>query len=86
MKELANYILQFGNLNQQQIALITNRTTELEIKKNDYFVEAGKCSTKSFSFWRVFYVFAITTTKAKKSQSISLTKTICLQAHTKANL
>ncbi|WP_026997690.1 Crp/Fnr family transcriptional regulator [Flectobacillus major] len=42
MKELVNYILQFGNLNQQQIDLITSKTTELEIKKNDYFVEAGK--------------------------------------------
>lgn len=42
MKELIEYILQFGNLNQQQINLIGNRVTEIEIKKDVYFIEAGK--------------------------------------------
>ena len=42
MKEFIEYILQFGNLNQQQIDLITNKATELELRKDDYYWEAGK--------------------------------------------
>ena len=42
MKKLIEYILQFGNLNNQQIDLITSRATEKELRKDDYFVEAGK--------------------------------------------
>jgi CRP-like cAMP-binding protein len=42
MKELIEYILQFGHLNKQQIELITSKTTEKELRKDDYFVEAGK--------------------------------------------
>jgi len=42
MKELINYLLQFGNLNQQQIDLITSKTKEIELRKDDYFIEAGK--------------------------------------------
>ncbi len=42
MKELIEYILQFGNLNKQQIDLIKSKTTEKELRKNDYFIEAGK--------------------------------------------
>lgn len=42
MKELIEYILQFGNLNKQQINLITSKATELELRKNEYFSEAGK--------------------------------------------
>jgi CRP-like cAMP-binding protein len=44
MKAFINYVLQFGNLNQQQIDLITSRATELELRKDDYFSEAGKIS------------------------------------------
>lgn len=42
MKELIDYILQFGNLNQQQIELITSKVTEIKLRKDDYFSEAGK--------------------------------------------
>jgi CRP-like cAMP-binding protein len=42
MKELIQYILQFGNLNTQQIDLISNKTTELDLPKGAYFSEAGK--------------------------------------------
>ncbi|MBT1705775.1 Crp/Fnr family transcriptional regulator [Chryseosolibacter indicus] len=42
MKELINYVLQFGNLNQQQIDLITSKATELQLQKDAYFSEAGK--------------------------------------------
>jgi CRP-like cAMP-binding protein len=46
MKELVNFILQFGNLNQQQIDLIKEKATELELLKDEYFSEAGKISTQ----------------------------------------
>ncbi|MBT2622648.1 Crp/Fnr family transcriptional regulator [Chryseobacterium sp. ISL-6] len=42
MEELIKYILKFGNLNKHQIDLITSKATELQIKKDEYFVEAGK--------------------------------------------
>lgn len=42
MKELIEYILQFGNLNKQQIDLITGKATELKLSKENYFSEAGK--------------------------------------------
>lgn len=42
MKELIEYILQFGNLNEQQIHLIKNKGSEKELRKDDYFSEAGK--------------------------------------------
>ena len=42
MEQLIKYILQFGNLNKQQIELIRKNVTETEIKKDDYFSEAGR--------------------------------------------
>lgn len=42
MKEFIDYVLQFGNLNQQQIDLITSKATELELFKDDHYWEAGK--------------------------------------------
>lgn len=42
MKELIEYILQFGTLNKQQIELISRKATEKEHPKNEYLVEAGK--------------------------------------------
>ena len=41
MKEFIDYVLQFGNLNKQQIDLITNKAT-LELRKDGYYWEAGK--------------------------------------------
>tara|TARA_R110002033_G_scaffold43050_2_gene84494 strand:+ start:4780 stop:5340 length:561 start_codon:yes stop_codon:yes gene_type:complete len=41
MKELVNFLMQFGNLNQQQIDLIKSKTSKLELKKDEYFIEAG---------------------------------------------
>lgn len=46
MKQLIDFLLQFGNLNDQQIELIKSKTTELEIKKDGYFSEAGKIPDK----------------------------------------
>ncbi|TCD02123.1 Crp/Fnr family transcriptional regulator [Pedobacter frigidisoli] len=42
MKELIAYILQFGNLNQHQIDLISKKATLLALRKDEYFSEAGK--------------------------------------------
>ncbi|QES88968.1 Crp/Fnr family transcriptional regulator [Rhizosphaericola mali] len=42
MKELIEYILQFGNLNQQQIELINKSVVVKELRKDEYFSEAGK--------------------------------------------
>lgn len=42
MEELIAYILQFGNLNKQQIDLITSKVKEIELGKDVYFSEAGK--------------------------------------------
>ncbi|MDE1191481.1 MAG: Crp/Fnr family transcriptional regulator [Arachidicoccus sp.] len=42
MEKFIEYILRFGNLNKQQIELITSKATETELRKDKYFVEAGK--------------------------------------------
>ena len=42
MKEFINYILQFGDLNKQQIDFLTSKAKMLELRKDDYFSEAGK--------------------------------------------
>lgn len=42
MKSLTTYILQFGDLNQQQLDLIASKATEIELQKDEYFSEAGK--------------------------------------------
>ena len=44
IKELMNYLLQFAHLNQQQIDLIESKGVFKEIKKDEYFQEAGKIS------------------------------------------
>lgn len=46
MKELINYILQFGNLNKQQIELLLEKAKESELDKGEYFSEAGKIVRK----------------------------------------
>lgn len=42
METVINYLLQFGNLNPQQIDFITKKGKELTFNKDDYFSEAGK--------------------------------------------
>jgi len=46
MKELIDYILQFGILNQQQIDLILKKATEITLNKDQYFSEAGMISRR----------------------------------------
>jgi len=42
MKEFIEYILQVGNLNQRQIDFISKKATETELRRYEYFAEAGK--------------------------------------------
>lgn len=42
MEILINYLLQFGDLNQQQIDLIKRKVVAKEIRKEEYYHEAGK--------------------------------------------
>lgn len=42
MEALINYLLQFGNLNKPQIELIKSKVVFKEIKKDEYYHEAGK--------------------------------------------
>ncbi|MCE7053454.1 Crp/Fnr family transcriptional regulator [Algoriphagus sp. AGSA1] len=42
MDEFIDYLLQFGNLNQQQKDLILRKAQVIELQKDDYFWEAGK--------------------------------------------
>lgn len=42
MEEMIEYMLRFGNLNKQQIDLIVSKAQPRELKKEDYFSEAGK--------------------------------------------
>ncbi|MFL9846006.1 Crp/Fnr family transcriptional regulator [Flavobacterium rhizosphaerae] len=44
MSEFINFLLQFGNLDQQQIDLIKSKSTNLLLEKGDYFWEEGKSS------------------------------------------
>ena len=42
MEQMMDYILQFGQLNQQQINLIKSKAAIQQIKKDEYYHEAGK--------------------------------------------
>lgn len=46
MEALINYLLNFGNLNQQQIGLVKSKGLIKEIKKDAYYQEAGKIPTE----------------------------------------
>lgn len=39
---MTNYLLQFEQLNEQQLNLINRKAKMMVLKKNEYFVEAGK--------------------------------------------
>jgi len=42
MEEFINYVLQFGNLNKHQTDFILSKAKVAEIRKDEYFSEAGK--------------------------------------------
>ncbi len=59
MEKFIQYVLQFGNLNQQQIDFVAGKVTELNLQKDDFYWEAGKV-VKQVGFLtegviRVFY-------------------------------
>jgi len=59
MEQFIDYVLQFGNLNKQQIDLILSKATEIELRKDEFYWEAGK-TVKQIGFLvsgviRVFY-------------------------------
>jgi CRP-like cAMP-binding protein len=59
MEKFIEYVLQFGNLNKQQIDLIKSKAGEIELRKDDFYWEAGK-TVKQIGFLtdgiiRVFY-------------------------------
>jgi len=45
-EKLIRYLLQFGDLNAQQIELIKSKVLPLRLTKEDYFSEAGKISKR----------------------------------------
>src|SRR5688500_15624322 len=49
MKELMEYVLRFGSLNPQQIELISSKATELNLRRDEYYLEAGKIA-QQFGF------------------------------------
>jgi len=46
MEKMINYLLQFGSLNDHQVALIGKHATELLLHEGDYFSEAGKVANR----------------------------------------
>lgn len=42
MEKFIDFVLQFGNLNKQQIELIISKATDLELQKDELYWEAGK--------------------------------------------
>jgi len=59
MEKFIDYVLQFANLNKQQIDLIASKGTSLELRKDEYYWEAGK-TVKQIGFLtegviRVYY-------------------------------
>jgi len=59
MDEFIDYVLQFGNLNKQQIDLIISKGTALKLRKDEFYWEAGK-TVRQIGFLiagviRVFY-------------------------------
>ena len=46
MEELINFLLQYGSLNKVQIDLITKKSKEVVLRKDEYFSEAGKLTRK----------------------------------------
>lgn len=46
MESLITYLLQFGSLNRQQVNLIKDLATPLNLDRDEYFAEAGKIANK----------------------------------------
>jgi CRP-like cAMP-binding protein len=46
MEKIIDYLLHFGSLNDQQVALIKKHAIELLLHEGDYFSEAGKVANQ----------------------------------------
>jgi len=46
MEQLIDYLLQFGQLNEKQIALVKAKANNIFLSKNAYFSEAGKIASQ----------------------------------------
>jgi len=46
MKEFFDFILRYGNINEQQAEFIASKSTAIEITKDGYFSEAGKIAQR----------------------------------------
>ncbi|MBC3539009.1 Crp/Fnr family transcriptional regulator [Rufibacter sediminis] len=46
MEALIDYLLQFGQLNQQQVDLVKSKARVVDLKKDGYFSEAGKIANQ----------------------------------------
>jgi len=79
MEKLIEYILHFGNLNQQQIDFIKSKATELELKKDDYFSEAGKIPKYIGFVLEGVFRFCYYNNKGEEITSILLAKTALFQ-------
>ena len=80
MKDLITILLQFGNLTTQQIDFIKSKTTELELKKDGYFVEAGE------TFEQVaFIVEGVLRISYYNNKGEEITKYFCAENHFIAN-
>ena len=80
MEELIAYILKFGNLNQEQVKLISSKCHQIKLKKQAYFSEAGKVPRQvGFILNGVIRVFT-TMTKVKKSLTLLYISSILLMS------
>lgn len=70
MEALINLILQFGDLNKQQIEFLLSKVQTLEIKKDDYLPEAGMVPRYVAFVLEGVFRFVIITTRAKRSPII----------------
>lgn len=74
MEVFIDYILQFGNLNKQQIDLIVGKASTLTLHKDDYYWEAGKRVNQVGFLTGGLFGYITTTIKARKSPATLSTK------------
>ncbi len=70
-KALTDYILKFGNLTIEQTDFIAGKATRVTLPKGEYFSEAGKIPRQVAFVLDGIIRWSFTTTKAKKSPTIS---------------
>ena len=85
MKAFIEYILQFGNLNQQQIDFISKKANELVLAKDQYYWEAGKTVKQiGFIFEGVLRVYYYTNKGEENTRYFIDENHLILDGHTSA--